>query len=62
VYELQVHEEGALKKRVQALGASDVLQTIPQLLKDHPDCEKVVVMMGLTPLFAVDCKGNRLRG
>jgi hypothetical protein len=40
--------------------AADVLELIPRLLESHPGCERVVVMMGQTRLFAVDCTGNRL--
>ena len=38
----------------------DVLSRIPLLLDGHSECEHIVVMLGKTKLFAVDCKGNRL--
>ena len=40
--------------------AQAVLELIPELLGAHPDCDRIIVWIGLTRLFAVDCKGNRL--
>lgn len=40
--------------------ASEVLIRIPELLARHTGCERIEVVAGTTPLFAVDCKGQRL--
>lgn len=47
-------------RRVEATTAAAVLDVIPTLLAEHEGCERVVVMMGVTRLFSVDCHGNRL--
>lgn len=41
--------------------AQDVLQRIPELLERHPHCRRIDVLAGLTRLFSVDCKGDRLK-
>ncbi len=43
-----------------ALTASEVLKLIPEVLAAHPECERVVVSVAGTRLFAVDRKGNRV--
>ena len=40
--------------------AHAVLTRISALLREHSGCKRVVVLSGLTRLFAVDCKGFRL--
>ena len=42
--------------------AADALARIAALLQEHAGCERIVVMHGVTRLFAVDCKGNTLPG
>jgi len=41
--------------------ASDVMASIPQLLKVHLGCERIDVMMDTTRLFALDGAGHALR-
>jgi hypothetical protein len=38
----------------------DVLPSIAHLLEAHGQCAHIVVMLGNTKLFAVDCKYHRL--
>ncbi|HEX2561982.1 hypothetical protein [Phenylobacterium sp.] len=45
---------------VQVKRASDTLARIPALLGEHGDCERIVVFIGPTRLFAVDCHGNKI--
>jgi hypothetical protein len=45
---------------VTAERSAEVLDLIPRLLSEHLGCEHIVVFMGETRLFAVDCAGNRL--
>jgi len=40
--------------------AADVLTSIPEVLRRHPDCLRVEVKAGTTALFAVDAKGALL--
>jgi hypothetical protein len=40
--------------------AQEVLARIPELLREHEGCEKVVVNFGGRRLFSVDCEGNTL--
>jgi hypothetical protein len=62
MYQLLVYYPG--KAGVQATfiveRAAEVLDLIPKLLAEHRGCERVVVMLDQTRLFAVDCAGNRL--
>jgi hypothetical protein len=37
--------------------AADALSAIADLLKQHADCERIVVLHDGRVLFAVDCKG-----
>ena len=62
MYTLQVFHAGSptASETVVELTASDVMARIPLLLAQHSDCETVVVSLGETRLFAVDCAGNRL--
>lgn len=62
MYQLQVlyPADPVPVERVYLTQASEVLSTIPELLARHERCETVVVLLGSTRLFAVDCKGNRL--
>jgi hypothetical protein len=40
--------------------AADVLTVIPELLKEHQGCERIIVWLDTARLFAVDCNGHRL--
>ena len=62
MYTLRVFYPGetAPHETVTLERAADVLTRIPRLLEGHGQCEKVVVFLGPTRLFAVDCSGNRL--
>ncbi len=62
MYTLQVFYPRTLTpEHVEELAsAAEVLTRISALLQQHGRCEKVVVWMGPTRLFAVDCKGNRI--
>lgn len=40
----------------------EVLGIIPDLLKEHPGCERIEVHLGATRLFFVDCEGNTRAG
>ncbi len=60
VYTLQVFYNGALDHTERLTGAAEVLARIPELLHEHHGCEKIVVLLERTKLFAVDCKGNRI--
>ena len=62
MYHLEVIHPGepVPVKRRSVTNAGDVLQIIPQLLAEHPGCERVVVWFELTRLFTVDCAGNRI--
>ncbi len=61
-YTLSVYFSGETRpSHVESLSsAQQVFVRIPLLLETHSECEKVVVMMGPTRLFSVDCKGNSL--
>ncbi len=60
MYTVQVFYDGRLHHTERLASAADVLARIPGLLEEHNGCEKVVVSLERTRLFAVDCKGNRL--
>ena len=60
MYTLQVFYDGSLHHTERLARAASVLARIPELLRDHDGCEKVVISLAGTRLFAVDCKGNRL--
>lgn len=47
-------------QRIEARDPKAIVDTIPKVLAEHDGCERVVVMMGVTRLFSVDCAGNRL--
>jgi hypothetical protein len=61
MYRLEVFDGGKADHTERLASAPDVLARIPELLKQHAGCEKIVVWMGGTRLFAVDCKGNALQ-
>jgi hypothetical protein len=48
------------RERHAVSNAAEALSMIKELLAIHPQCERLVVMMGMTQLFAVDCKGARI--
>jgi hypothetical protein len=62
MYTIQVFQAGSLLpvESHHVKVASEVLKRIPELLKEHRGCERLVVLFGATTLFAVDCKGNSL--
>jgi hypothetical protein len=60
MYTLQVFFDGRLDHLEVCRDAAGTLARIPELLREHDGCEKIVVMFGDVRLFAVDCKGNRL--
>lgn len=61
-YSVEVYFAGetAAREHHRLASGQDVLPLIPQLLAQHPDCERIAVHNGMTFLFAVDCKGNPL--
>ena len=61
MYQLLVYyaDDTAPRQRISVGKASEVLALIPELLAAHAGCERVVVMVGDTRLFSVDCHGNR---
>jgi hypothetical protein len=63
VYALEVHfPNEAVPRRVEVnRSAAGAMARIPELLREHDGCEKVVVYVGMTRLFSVDCKGNTTR-
>jgi len=60
MYTLQVFYDGKLHHTERLTSAAEVLARIPILLQEHDGCEKIVVSLERTRLFAVDCKGNRI--
>ncbi len=62
VYRLLViyPNEASPRAKVVSPSAAEVLQAATALLAEHVGCERIVVMMEDTQLFAVDRSGNRL--
>ena len=60
MYTLEVFYDGKLHHTERLTNGAEVLDRIPPLLQEHDGCEKIVVSLDRTRLFAVDCKGNRL--
>ncbi len=60
MYTLQVFYDGALRHTERLTGGANVLARIPELLRAHEGCEKIVIAMEGVRLFAVDCEGRRL--
>jgi hypothetical protein len=61
VYRLTIinpaHADRPLTIRVDT--AADVLELLPRLVEDHPDCERIEVRSATRLLFSVDCASNR---
>jgi hypothetical protein len=62
VYTLQVFYDGTLHHTERKVTAAEVLARIPELLREHRGCEKIVVSLERTRLFSVDCHGNTTPG
>jgi hypothetical protein len=60
LYTLDIFYDGKLHHTERRMNAAEVLARIPDLLSEHEGCEKIVVSLERTRLFAVDCKGNRI--
>ena len=62
VYRLLVcyHQEVLPRDVVSIERADAVLDRIPDVLAEHRDCEKLVVMLDGLRLFAIDSSGARL--
>jgi hypothetical protein len=62
MYQLRVMRAGDDKpfERIEVARSQEVLEMIPKLLKEHPDCERIAVFYSGGRLFSVDCAGNRL--
>ena len=62
MYQLQVYypENPVPHATLLADRGSEVLELIQAALAEHPGCERVVVTLNSTRLFAIDCAGNRL--
>jgi hypothetical protein len=62
VYYLKVFFPGdpVAVQTVDVKRAPETLTRIPELLKEHDGCERIVVFLGATRLFAVDCHGRRV--
>jgi hypothetical protein len=48
------------RERFHVARASEILTAVSRLLAVHQGCDRLVVWVGATRLFAVDSKGNRL--
>ena len=61
-YHIDVHYPGERmsRERCDLDSAQAVLDAIPTMLQAHSGCERLVVWVGPTRLFAVDCRGERL--
>jgi hypothetical protein len=61
VYRLTIinpaHVDRPLTIKVES--AADVLELLPRLVDDHPDCERIEVHTVTRLLFTVDCASNR---
>lgn len=62
VYKLLVYHAGNRVPHAtySVARAADVLTRIPEVLAEHHTCERVVVTLDDTRLFAVDCAGNMI--
>lgn len=62
MYRLRIIPEGsAIPTEIVTLHrATEVLTSIPELLRRHRNCQRIEVCAGTTPLFAVDCRGRLL--
>jgi hypothetical protein len=60
MYHLSVYFPGdrAARATVHVERGLEVLGVIPNLLKEHPGCERVEVHLGATRLFLVDGEGK----
>lgn len=63
MYELRVfyRDDPIIRDRITLTHAANVVARLPELLGKHGECDRIEVMLGPTCLFAVDCKGNRIR-
>ena len=64
MYTLQVFYSGAGSpaESHKVYSATEVLDRIPELLREHEGCKRIVVMGGNSRLFSVGCTGDRLPG
>jgi hypothetical protein len=62
MYRLRIIPEGTpIPTEIVTLHrATEVLTTIPELLRRHRNCQRIEVCAGTTALFAVDGKGRLL--
>ncbi|MDB5453695.1 MAG: hypothetical protein JWO33_2273 [Caulobacteraceae bacterium] len=62
MYQLRVMKDGDDKpfETIYLSRSEEVLATIPKLLDQHEDCERIAVFFNSGRLFSVDCKGNRI--
>lgn len=62
MYRLEVFHSGSARPAHRELvhRASDAMERISALLREHEGCQKVVVFLDETRLFAVDCEGNQI--
>lgn len=63
LYTLTVVHEGRAypTETIGCPTAADVLEIIPRLLAQHPDCHRIHVRLHALPLFSVDCSGDTVR-
>ena len=63
MYRLNVHNPGSAEAVAthQAGTSSEVLDLLSELLRIHPECERIAVFQGDRLLFEVSCGGFPLR-
>lgn len=63
-FELRVFHAGEVAPRrvVRLANAAELVAAIPELLREHAECERVEVYAGTARLFSVDCHGNSKPG
>jgi hypothetical protein len=52
---------GEARETCYVARASETLTAISDLLAQHHGCERLVIWLNETRLFAVDCQGNRIQ-
>lgn len=54
------HGQTLATETINLTTSTEVLNTIPELLKKHPDCHRIHVHAGVARLFSVDCNGQNV--
>lgn len=60
MYQLQVYHPRKAQpiETLTFAAASEVIDAIPTLLREHDGCERIIVSADGVRLFSVDCHGN----